>query len=380
MLLIGAGLTIRSLMKLQQVDPGFSTRNILTFRIDLNFSKYRGESAGRFWQQVSTQLKSVPGLLGVGGAGTFPLNDQAPFSQTLVIRGRADNATDVRARVDVRLATPGYFETIGQPVVSGRTFRADEPSNHGNDDSEGVVESVLINESLARHYWPGQDPIGQLVSGDGRTWSRIVGVVADARQQLRDPVRDELYVPMFQSSQLSTNWLVRSTVDPRVMERQIREAVHAIDPEQPVENFRTLSEVRRTSLASPTLTATLLGLFGLLALVITAAGIAGVVAFSVNQRTQEFGIRMALGADRTSVLRLVLGQGLHLVAIGLILGAGGALILTRMLTTLLFDVEPTDGLTYLAVSAGLLLVAAGACLVPARRAASVDPLVALRAV
>ena len=185
---------------------------------------------------------------------------------------------------------------------------------------------------------------------------------------------------MFQSSQLSTNWLVRSTVDPRVMERQIREAVHAIDPEQPVENFRTLSEVRRTSLASPTLTATLLGLFGLLALVITAAGIAGVVAFSVNQRTQEFGIRMALGADRTSVLRLVLGQGLHLVAIGLILGAGGALILTRMLTTLLFDVEPTDGLTYLAVSAGLLLVAAGACLVPARRAASVDPLVALRAV
>jgi predicted permease len=378
MLLIGAGLTIRSLMNLQQVNPGFDTRNVLTFRIDLNFSKYRGDTAGRFWQQVSTQLKAVPGLLGVGGAGTFPLNDQAPFSQSLVIRGR--DAEDIRARVDIRLATPGYFDAIGQPVVSGRAFRADEPTAANPDEEGRVVGSVLINQSLARHYWPGQDPLGQLVSGDGHNWSRIVGVVADARQQLRDPVRDELYVPMFQSGQLSTTWLVRTSLDPAVMERQIRDAIHAIDPEQPVENFRTLTEVRRASLASPTLTATLLGLFGLLALVITAAGIAGVVAFSVNQRTQEFGIRMALGADKTSVLRLVLAQGLHLVTIGLALGAGGALILTRMLTTLLFNVEPTDGVTYLAVSAGLLLVAIGACLVPARRAASVDPLVALRAV
>ena len=230
-----------------------------------------------------------------------------------------------------------------------------------------------------RHYWPGQDPIGQLVSGNsGRTWSSIVGVVADARQQLRDPVRDELYVPMFQSGQLSTNWLVHSTVDPDAMERQIREAIHAIDPEQPVENFRTLSDVRSASLASPTVTATLLGLFGLLALVITAAGIAGVVAFSVNQRTQEFGIRMALGAARTNVLSMVLRQGLRLVAAGLALGAGGALVLTRVLTTLLFDVRPNDGITYLAVSIGLLLVAIAACLVPARRAASVDPMVALR--
>jgi putative ABC transport system permease protein len=383
MLLIGAGLTIRSLVKLQQVDPGFTTDNILTFRIDLNFTKYDETSKrGMFWQRVSEQLKTIPRVGNVGGAGTFPLNERAPFSQSLLIRGREDAMNEARARVDVRLATPTYFDTIGQPVMSGRSFRADEPVAARQDT--GATEaprigSVMINQSLARHYWPGQDPIGQLVSGNGgRTWSSIIGVVADARQQLRDPVRDELYLPLFQTGQLTTNWLVHSSADPAAMERQIREAVHAIDPDQPVENFRMLADVRSASLASPTLTATLLGLFGLLALVITAAGIAGVVAFSVNQRTQEFGIRMALGAARTNVLGMVLRQGLQLVAIGLALGAGGALILTQVLTTLLFDVRPTDGITYLAVSVGLMLVALGACLVPARRAASVDPMVALR--
>jgi putative ABC transport system permease protein len=382
MLLIGAGLTIRSLVKLQQVDPGFTTDNILTFRIDLNFTKYPdGSKRGLFWQRVAEQLRTVPGVGSVGGAGTFPLNERAPFSQSLVIRGREDAMNEARARVDVRLATPNYFDTIGQPVVSGRTFNIDEPvaSSSQRSSGEAQIGSVMVNQSLARHYWPGQNPIGQLVSGNGgRTWSSIIGVVADARQQLRDPVRDELSVPMFQSGQLSTNWLVHSTVDPVAMERQIRDAIHAIDPEQPVENFRMLSEVRSASLASPTVTATLLGLFGLLALVITAAGMAGVVAFSVNQRTQEFGIRMALGAARTNVLSMVLRQGLQLVAIGLAIGAGGALILTQVLTTLLFDVRPNDGVTYIAVSLGLFLVALGACLVPARRAASVDPMVALR--
>jgi putative ABC transport system permease protein len=237
----------------------------------------------------------------------------------------------------------------------------------------------MINQSLANHHWPGQNPVGQLVSGDGgRRWAQIIGVVADTRQQLNEPVRDEIYIPMFQSGQLSTSWLVRSTLEPEALKRQVREAVRAIDPDQPVENFRTLREVRTASLVPPTLTATLLGLFGVLALIITAAGIAGVVAFSVNQRTQEFGIRMALGAARASVLGLVLRQGLQLVAIGLALGVGGALILTRVLTTLLYDVRPNDGLTYVAVSAGLMLVALGACLIPARRAASVDPMVALR--
>jgi predicted permease len=378
MLLIGAGLTIRSLVKLQQLDPGFVTDNILTFRIDLNFSKYQEDRPGRFWAQVAEHLAAIPGVGAAGGAGTFPLNERAPFSQSFIIRGRETATNEARAR----LATPGYFATIGQPLVSGRSFRANEPTSRSSPDdkdADASTGSVMINQSLANHYWPRQDAVGQLVSGDGgRRWSRIVGVVADTRQQLNEPVRDEIYIPMFQSSQLSTSWLVRSTLEPEALKRQIREAVRAIDADQPVENFRTLREVRTASLVSPTLTASLLGLFGVLALVITAAGIAGVVAFSVNQRTQEFGIRMALGAARTSVLGLVLRQGLQLVAIGLALGVGGALILTRVLTTLLYDVRPNDGLTYAAVSVALMLVALGACLIPARRAASVDPMVALR--
>ena len=325
----------------------------------------------------------MPGVGSVGGAGTFPLNERAPFSQSLLIRGREDAMNDAHTRVDVRLATPNYFETIGQPLVSGRTFRVDEPTNgRQREDSADTprLGSVMINQSLARHYWPGQDPIGQLVSGNnGRTWSSIVGVVADARQQLRDPVRDELYVPMFQSGQLSTNWLVHSTVSPDV-DGACRSAMPST---RSIPSSRSRTSARcRTCARPPSLrrrvTATLLGLFGLLALVITAAGIAGVVAFSVNQRTQEFGIRMALGAARTNVLGMVLRQGLRLVALGLALGVGGALVLTQVLTTLLFDVAPNDGITYLAVSIGLLLVAIAACLVPARRAASVDPMVALR--
>jgi ABC-type antimicrobial peptide transport system permease subunit len=232
---------------------------------------------------------------------------------------------------------------------------------------------------MARHYWPGEDPIGKRISGDrGEHWVTIVGVVADARQQLNQPPGDEIYVPLLQSRQLSTTWLVRSTVDAGTMARQVRTAVHSVDPDQPVENFRTLEEVRTASLEAPRVTASLLALFALLALTITAIGIAGVIAFSVNQRTQEFGIRMALGAQRTRVLGMVLRQGIQLVVGGLAIGLAGALVLTQVLASLLFGVEPTDMLTYLAVSTVLVAVAAAACFVPARRAASVDPMIALR--
>jgi putative ABC transport system permease protein len=268
-------------------------------------------------------------------------------------------------------STPGYFITIGQPVLAGRAFAV--------SDSWSTLPVAIVNKSFVRHHWPNEDPIGKQISvNDGQVWITIVGVVADAHQQLKEPVHDRVYLPMFQAGYLSTNWLVRSTVDQVVMERAIRAAVHAIDPDQPVDNFQTFAEVRSASLTPDRLTASLLGLFGLLALVITAAGIAGVVAFSVNQRTQEFGIRMALGAARSNVLGLVLRQGLQLVLIGLAIGLGGALILSQVLATLLFGVEPTDGITFVAVSMVLVAVAAVACLVPARRAASVDPMVALR--
>ena len=274
-------------------------------------------------------------------------------------------------RVDVRIVTPDYFQTLGQPLLAGRPF------TRGDRGPDNPV--VIVSKTMAQRYWPGDSPLGRRMSPDnGDTWATIVGVVADARQQLNLPPGDEIYVPMFQSGQLSSNWLIRTTVDPVTMARQVREAVYSIDPNQPIDHFRTLAEVRSATLDSPRLTATLLGMFALLALVITAAGIAGVIAFSVNQRTQEFGVRMALGAPRATVLAMVLRQGLRLVLAGLAIGMAGAIVLTRVMTTLLFGVEPTDALTFLAVSMVLVAVAAAACLIPARRAASVDPMVALR--
>lgn len=371
MLLIGAGLMIRSLFKLQQVNPGIRTDNILTMRIDLNFTKYPNGRRADFWRQVEARMKSVPGVISAGGAGTFPLNERGPFSSSVIVEGRAVPGDAPRPRVDVRLATPDYFSTVGQPLVSGRPFAA--------SDERGREQVVIVNQTMARHYWPGENPIGMRISGDdGRTWSRIVGIAADTRQQLNEEPTDEVYLPMFQTEQLSTTWLVRSQVDPASMAKEIRTAVRAVDPDQPVENFRTLAEVRSASLAPRKLTAVLLALFGLLALVVTAAGIAGVIAFSVNQRTQEFGVRMALGAQRINVLAMVLRQGLQLVLVGLALGCAGALVLAGVLSTMLFGIQPTDGVTFVGVGLVLTAVAAVACLVPARRAASVDPMVALR--
>ena len=372
MLLIGAGLTVRTLYNLQQVDPGIRTDNILTMRLDINFSKYTTrESRMQFWERLDERLRALPQVTSVGGAGTFPLNDQGPFSGAVRLEGVQYPDGAPRPTVNVRFVSPGYFETLGQPLIAGRHFRA---SDRGADNSV-----VIINKKMAQHYWPNQSPIGRRVSGnDGRTWSTIVGVVADARQQLNEAPTDEAYLAMFQSGQLTSNWLLRTNVDAATMTRQVREAVYSIDPQQPADRFRTLTDVRASTLESPRLTAILIGLFAILALVITAAGMAGVIAFSVNQRTQEFGLRMALGAQRANVLGMVLRQGLQLVLIGLAIGLAGSLVLARVMTTLLFGVEPTDAVTFVAVSAVLVAVAAIACFVPARRAATLDPMIALR--
>jgi ABC-type antimicrobial peptide transport system permease subunit len=234
---------------------------------------------------------------------------------------------------------------------------------------------------MMRHFWPGVDPIGKRISGDGgRTWATIVGVVQDARQQLATAPADQVYVPLTENAPMLTmNWLVHTNLPAPVMQRQIKGLMRSIDPDQPVDQFRTMDEVRGESLQAPRTAATLLGIFALLALIITAAGLAGVIAFWVNQRTQEFGVRMALGAPRTGVVGLVLQQAVQFVLIGLAIGLAGALVLTRWIASLLFEVEPTDAATFLGVSAVMVAVAVLACLIPARRAAAVDPIVALRA-
>ena len=377
-LLIGAGLMVRSLLKLTGVDPGFSSDHVLTMQIDMNFTKYQtqAERAG-YLDRLLVRLQQIPGVATVGASGTIPfLEDAGGALNSLVISGRAGRESEDLAsgpRASLMIASDDYFRAMDIPLIRGRFFA---PS-----DSLGAPGVVLVNRTFAARHWPEEDPVGQRVSSNGgRTWFTIVGIVADVRQQLALEPIDEIYAPMRQMPYVTTNWVIRSTVDPVVLESRVREAVRDTDRDQPIHRLRTLDDVRAASLAPPRLTTTLLGLFAALALIITAAGIAGVIAFSVSQRTQEFGVRVALGAKRSDVVSMVVGEGVRLAIAGLAIGLIGAVILGALLSTVLFGVGPIDAVTYLAVSLVLLAVAGLACLLPALRAASIDPMTALRTV
>ncbi|HET7697063.1 MAG TPA: ABC transporter permease [Vicinamibacterales bacterium] len=398
MLLIAAGLTLRSLLNVQRIDPGIKTENLISYGAYMSFDKFpltlppaerRAKIAG-YWTEYERRLGSIPGVIAVAGGGTFPLNEIDPFPQGLVRDGRPLPPGVQPPQINVRFATPDYFRTLGQSIAAGRSFAASDTLT-----STGVA---IVNQSAARLFWPNEDPIGTRIAGGGPGQFRtIVGVVADVRQQLDRAPAAEVYVPVAQTANLNTTWVIQSKLPIEDAVRNIKAVSQTHDRDLPVENFRTLAEVRSEGLAPRRVVVALIGMFGFLALVITAAGIAGVIAFSVNQRTQEFGIRMALGAPRAGVLTMVLREGLQLVTIGLGIGLAGALALTRVLgsvifeappasagptpppLTLLVDTVPTDVFTYIGVVAALLLVAVLACLMPARRAASVDPMVALRA-
>jgi predicted permease len=370
MLLVGAGLTIRSLMKLTGVDPGFRSAEVLTFQLDMNFTKYKtAPEQVAFLERVEARLRGVPGVSVVGAAGTLPFLDRSGVAAgRFRIEGEPETAPP-SGRASILLASDDYFRAIVVPLLAGRFFTAADDL-----DSDKVV---IVNETLARRHWPGTSAIGKRIGGGGY-WPTIVGVVGSVRQQLSLQPVDEIYLPMRQEPYVTTNWALRSSVDLQTLAPAVREAIYDVDADQPVHRLQPLDDIRVASLAPPRLTATLLGLFAALALLITAAGIAGVIAFSVSQRTQEFGVRVALGARRAEVASMVVGEGVRLAAKGLALGAVGALLLGGLLSTLLFGIGPTDSITYLSVSSVLLIAAALACLVPALRAAAVDPMQALR--
>jgi predicted permease len=372
MLLIGAGLMLRSMLRLQAVDAGIRTERVLSMRVALNFTKYTdAASRAQFLTQLTDKLKDIPGVRSAGGAGTFPLNDGGSFLGGIRIEGQPEVEQARLPRAEIQSATPGYFQTVGIPLLRGRLL--------DDRDIAGREPVVVISDSMARQFFSGTDAVNARISTDnGRTWLRIVGIVGDVRNSLSSAPSQTLYRSLAQAPLVAAMFLARTTGEPAGIAQQMRDAVHAIDPNQPVDQFRTLDEVRAASLAAPRLTTTLIGVFAGIALLITAAGLAGVIAFSVNQRSQEFGVRMALGASRRSVLQLVLGQGARLVAMGLAIGSIGAFVLSSGVRALLFETEPTDVPTFVAVAAVLAMVALGACLLPARRAASVDPLVVLR--
>jgi predicted permease len=373
-LLIGAGLMLRTLVKLQQVDPGFHPENVLSSTVSLNFTKYMDSKKSlAFYEALLEKLSHRPGVETAAVSMTVPLDGQmGSMDGQIQIEGRPVPAGTPAPKVDFRVVSPGYFRTLGIPLLGGRDFTT-------ADRKEGPLVGI-INASLARHQWGDSNPIGQRASADdGKSWMTIVGVVGDVKQYgLNRPVTDEFYVPMASNPLREASVLIRTSTNPLLMSKEIVRAAHEIDPQQPVVRVLTLEQIRNEWLASPRLTALLITIFAGLALIITLAGISGVMALSVSQRTREIGIRMALGATRESVLRMVLWQGMVLVVIGLVIGSAGAPPLTRMMKELLFGVQSTDPLTFAAVALVLLTVAAAACFVPSRRAASVDPMTALR--
>jgi putative ABC transport system permease protein len=378
MLLVGAGLLLASFYRLQRVETGYRSDGVLSAQIFGNFSRYPNINAQRkLYLPVLERLQAQPGVNSAAITNAVPLAGGAPGTTRFEIEGRANDDPERLPTTDARVATPQYFATIGIPVISGRVF--------SDFDTEESMPVVVINKAMTK-YWDNSDPIGSRISPVGppnapRVWFTVVGVVGDVRQfGLAQETVAQLYLPLTQSPfGIAGQILVRTAGDPASFGNVLRSTVYAVDPNQPVENVQTLDDLRSEALAAPRLTATLLGIFATLALLVTLAGIGGVIATSVQQRTKEFGLRMALGARRDGVLMMVLRQGLTLVVIGLAIGIGGALAAGRVLSAYLYQTAPRDPLIFAGVAAVFILAGVVACLIPARRATTVDPLIALRA-
>lgn len=388
-LLIGAGLLMNSFVKLQNIDPGFDPHNVLTMTVSLSgATQYVGPSREAFYQQVLSQIKALPGVESASAINHLPLaGDQ--WSRGLTIEGRPLPPPGQEVVAVFRVSRPGYFQTMGIPLRAGRDF-----TDRDTPDAPGVV---MINESLAKRQWPNDNPIGKRItigdvrvnsSGTGPRWMTIVGVVKDVKQDnwMGQPY-NEFYLPFQQSQDFyasnsrqytSMTLVVRTNVDPQSLTKAVQEAVSSIDRNLPVSSILTMEQVVANTLWQQRFNLQLIGLFAGLALVLAAIGLYGVMAYSVAQRTHEVGLRMALGAQRSDVMKLIVGQGMKLALLGVVLGVIASFGLTRLMSRLLFDVNATDPVTFAVIAVVMLLTALLACWLPARRATKVDPLVALR--
>ena len=345
-------------------------------RVTPSFSRYHtNEQFAVLSHKILDRVSEVGTIQSVAMASNFPLNPQGiasgPGTTAFEIEGRSQSKGELAPIVDLTAVTPRYFETIRQPIVAGRNFT-------GHDDSKASYVAI-INQTMAHHRWPNEDPIGKRVSIDGFKHSiRIVGIVGDTKTYgLNRATGDEMYLPVDQVG-FGSSLVVRTSLDPLSASPLIRKALHEVDPQLAIDQIATVERLEHDSFASPRVLTLLLGLFAALALVISASGIAGVMALMVTQRTHELGIRMALGARRNAVLRMVVRQGLGYALVGAALGIVGAIMLTRLLSSLLFATSPTDVMTFVAVSSIFLTVAALACFIPARQVTSIDPVIALR--
>jgi putative ABC transport system permease protein len=356
---------------LHQVAPGFDARRALTMQLNLAPAKYaRVEQRTTFLQQVLERLKALPGVEVAAATHRLPLRGNSAMGYE--IEGRPASAPGGSDRINFRSVTPDYFRAMGTPLVAGRTFTEEEAWQRSS--------AVIINQQFQRLHWPDENPLGKRIRfGRVDTPLTVVGIAADVKESgLGSDVEPGVYVPYVRMPAEQMTLVLRTGTEPLSLAAAASVGVRQIDAEQAVSGISTLENLLSETVAQPRFNTGLLTLFGLLALLLAAVGIYGVMAYVVAQRTQEIGLRMALGAQPRDVMKLVIGQGLKLVAFGLALGLCAALGLTRWLTTLLFDVEVTDPLTYAVIAVLLAAIALVACYLPARRAMKVDPLIALR--
>ena len=377
-LVIGAGLMIESFLHLMDANPGFNPSHLLTLRIklpnDVKDSKYREpRQRALTFQQFLRNIEALPGVRSAALTELVPLSQQDQDRWFFVIKEAPPPPPGQKFGADLRDISPGYFGTMGIPLLKGRIF-----TDHDNADSPRVV---VIDETFARQFFPDQDPLGRHLqipdaAGPAREIVGVVGAVRDTT--LDQSSQPTIYFPYLQTGDQTMSLVVRTDSHPAAILPAIKNAIWSVDKDQPVFNVKTMDEIISGVVSAPRLAFILLGIFAFLALALAAVGIYGVTSYSVSQRTHEIGIRMALGARESDVLRLVVGHGLTLAVVGVALGVAGALVLTRFLASMLYGIRPTDPLTYLGVSLLLTAVAIVASYIPARRATKVDPMEALR--
>ncbi|HXT85600.1 MAG TPA: ABC transporter permease [Verrucomicrobiae bacterium] len=379
-LLVGAGLMLHSLLKMLQVKLGFVPQHALAVRLSYNWSEYGStEKVGEMAKKLVDSIQTQPGVLSAAVSSAFPLEPDVltggPASNRFQIEGQTLAPGQVRPRTETAVVSPGFFRALGIPLLAGREFAP-------NDDAS-VQRVAIINKTMERRFWPNGGALGKKISlaleMSGDQWWQIVGVVGDVHNLGvdRKPMM-QVYVPMAQNSMSLAALVVRTAADPATMGPQVTRAIHQLDPQMAVSKVITLDDALADSLASPRTTAILLVIFAGLALLIATAGIGGIMALAVSQRLKEIGIRIALGAQPSRIMLMVLRQGVILAAVGVAIGLCGAFALTGFVKTLLFEVTPTDPITYAAVAFIFVGAALIAAYMPARRAAAIDPIEALR--
>ncbi len=374
LLLTGAGLLINSFIRLQNVHPSIAIERIITVEINLSASRYRDpEQASAFYEELTQRLNLLPGVQSTT-SGTQQVLDGGRRNDPFAIEGRPLDPADLNS-ASWQVVGPDYLRTLGVLLVAGRDISR-------KDLDRGNPPVAVINERMAKRYWPNETPIGRRVTlglpRPENPWITIVGIAKDLPRRLDSPAEPDWYISRSAAPQLNRYVFVRSAGDPALLVNAIRNTVLAVDRDQPITAMRTMSEVVGNTVAPRRFNTLLLAIFALVAVGLAALGIYSVISYSVAMRTREIGIRIALGAEKSRVVKLILKRGMTPALIGSLLGLIAALMLTRLMTGLLFEISPTDPLTYVAVIVFLLIVALSACYIPARRATKVDPLITLR--